>query len=52
MANSACCRNTGTVAVYMVTKSRVNEDTGLNCFKSYVVEEQRAFTLDSEPLTF
>ena len=43
IANSACCRDTGTVVVYTVTKSRVTEDTGLNCFKSYVAEGQRVF---------
>ena len=40
------------MAVYMVTESGVSEDTGLNCFKFYVAEEQRVFTLDSKPLMF
>lgn len=52
IASGACCRDTGAAAGYTVTQSRVNEDAGLNCFKSYVVEEQRVFTLDSKPLTF
>lgn len=40
------------MAVYAVTKSRVDEDTGLNFSKFYVAEERRVFTLDSKPLTF
>lgn len=40
------------MAVYTVTKSRVNEDTALNCFKPYLIEQQGLFTVDSKLLMF